>query len=468
MNKTLCFADENRAKGDLTPYEFYGKQGEQKWNDIKLQALSCFKNKAHYPNAYYKFKQFVKQKHDSDFISRQLNDTRYISKEAKNYLSKICNNVMVAPGQMTSNLRHHWGLNTVLNKEEDVKIREDHRHHAIDALVMACATRSHLQELSKWNRYDRTYDLDNFPKPWKTFREDAVKAVNQILVSHKKTKSILTVRTHTTNKNGEKYKNVGVAARGQLHKETIFGKRQTPHSDQGFHVRKPIDSLTTEKQLEKVVDKTIKDLIFKRIHILGGFVKGKIPVETFFISDERGKKLPQIFLPNKNGNSVPVLKVRMRENIGGAEKLKNNLNQWVNPRNNHHVLIFRDENENLKEEVVTFWTVVERKRKGFPVYQLPAHGQSIVTTLQINDMFLLGLNEDEVDWGNLNYNILKKYLYRVQKLTSGDYFFRKHTSSTITDENYKQIRGFGMGKTGWFAFNPIKVKISVTGKILKI
>ncbi|MCG8806114.1 hypothetical protein G1K75_10670 [Tenacibaculum finnmarkense] len=69
-NKTLCFADENRAKGNKTPYEFYTSQGSEKWEAIKLQALSCFKTKAHYPNCYNKFKHFVKQKHDEDFISR--------------------------------------------------------------------------------------------------------------------------------------------------------------------------------------------------------------------------------------------------------------------------------------------------------------------------------------------------------------------------------------------------------------
>lgn len=471
MNKALCFADENRAKGNKTPYEFYSIQGEQKWEAIKLQALSCFKNKPNYPNAYNKFKQFVKQKHDDDFISRQLNDTRYISKEAKNYLSKISNAVMVAPGQMTSNLRHHWGLNTILNQDDDTKTRADHRHHAIDALVMACATRSHLQELSKWNRYDRSYDLEHFPKPWDSFREDAEKAIEQILVSHKKQKSILTVRTHTTKKGDKTYKNIGVAARGQLHKETVFGKRQAPNSEQAYHIRKPIDSLTTEKQLEKVVDQTIKQLIFKRIHALGGFVKGKIPAETFFVIDDDGVKQPQIFLPNKNGNPVPVLKVRMRENIGGAEQLKDDTNQWVNPRNNHHVLIYKDENGNLQEDVVTFWTVVERKRKGYPVYQLPADGKEIVTTLQINDMFLLGLNEDEIDWERPNYDLLKAHLFRVQKLSSKFYEFRLNTEASIQNNfqpYYRRITGYGEGKGGWLTHNPIKVKVSVTGKIEKV
>lgn len=464
-NKTLCYADENRRKGDKTPFEFYGND-ESNWSSIKERALKLFSDTKEYPNAYQKFKRFVQQKFDDDFSSRQLNDTRFISKEAKNYLTQICKKVNVSPGQMTANLRQKWGLNSVLN-DENAKTREDHRHHAIDALVMACGKTSYLQELSKWNRYNRNYDLKDFPMPWETFRYDAEKAVDKILISHKRLNNIVTVRTHKVEKNGIIHKNIGVAARGQLHKETVFGKRNF-NGEEAFHVRKAIDSLTTEKQLEKVVDETIKKIIHKRIQEVGGFIKGTIPANTFFIVDENGFKQPQIFLPNKNGNPVPILKIRMKENIGGAEKLKDNVNQWVNPRNNHHVLIYKDENENLKEEVVTFWTVVERKRKGFPIYQLPLDGKEIVTTLHINDMFLLGLNDDEINWENQHYEILRDNLYRVQKLTSGDYFFRKHKSSTVTDNDYKQIRGFGEGKTGWFTFNPIKVKISVSGKISKM
>lgn len=467
-NKTLCFADENRAKGNKTPYEFYSTQGDLKWEQIKLQALNCFKDKyPSYPNAYKKFQHFVKKKHDEDFISRQLNDTRYISKEAKNYLSKICKDVQVAPGQMTATLRHHWGLNTILNTEDDTKTRADHRHHAIDALVMACATRSHLQELSKRNRYQKNYELKDFTEPWQYFRQDAEKAVSQILVSHKKQDNLITIRTHKTKKNGIVYKNVGIAARGQLHKESVYGLRKAPNSEKAFHIRKPLESLTTEKHIEKIVDKSIQLLIYKRVNNLGGFEKGKIPKETFFTIDDNGVKQPQIFLPNRNGLPVPIKKVRIKENIGGAEQLKENLNQYVNPRNNHHVLIYKDFNGNLKEEVVTFWTAVERKRQGQHVQQLPQDGQEIISTLQINDLFLIGLKEVDIDWEKPNYQLLQSHLYRVQKLTSGDYFFRKHTSSKVTDKEYLQIRGFGKGKTGWFTFNPIKVKITVSGKIEK-
>lgn len=464
-NKTLCYAKENILKGNKTPFEFYGND-ETNWSAIKERALKLFSDTKEYPNAYQKFKRFVQQKFDDDFSSRQLNDTRYISKEAKNYLSKICKNVIVSPGQATSNLRQKWGMNNILNDENE-KTREDHRHHAVDALVMACTKVSYVQELAKWNRYNRNSELKNFPLPWETFRKDAEVAVEKILISHKKISNDITVRFKTVEKNGIKHTNKGVAARGQLHKETVFGKRNF-NGEEAFHVRKPIESLETAKQIDKVVDETTRLLILKRVNELGGFVKDKVPANTFFVVDENGIKQPQIFLPNKNGAPVPILKVRVKENIGGAEKLKENVNQWVNPRNNHHVLIYKDEKGNLKENVETFWTVVERKRTGQSVYQLPIDGKEIVTTLHINDMFLLGLKEEEINWENPDYEVLKEHLYRVQKLTSGDYFFRKHKSSTVTDDDYKQIRGFGEGKTGWFTFNPIKVKISVSGKIQKI
>lgn len=465
-NKTLCYADENRKKGNKTPFEFYGSD-EVNWSAIKERALKLFSDTKEYPNAYQKFKRFVQQKFDDDFSTRQLNDTRYISKEAKNYLSKICNKVIVSPGQATSNLRHKWGLNQILNDDNE-KTREDHRHHAIDALVMACTKVSYVQELSKWNRYNKGYDVKDFPMPWLSFWKDAEKAVNQILVSHKKVSNDITVRTHTSDKNGKKYKNLGIAARGQLHKETVYGKR-TFNGEEAFHVRKPIESLETAKQIAKIVDESIRLLILKRVNELGGFVKDKVPANTFFIVDENGVKQPQIFLPNQNGAPVPILKVRVKENIGGAEKLKTNVNQWVNPRNNHHVLIYKDEKGNLKEEVVTFWTVVERKRTGQSVYQLPLDGKEIVTTLHINDMFLLGLSEDEINWENPDYKVLKEHLYRVQKLSSKFYEFRLVSEASIQNNFqpfYVRIQSFGDGKTGWDTFNPIKVKISVSGKII--
>ncbi len=475
MNKTLCFADENRAKGNQTPYEFYKKQGDEKWEAVKLQALSCFKNKTDYPNAYAKFKQFIKAKYDDDFTSRQLNDTRYISKKAKEYLSQLVgeNSIDVSPGQATAKLRHHWGLNSILN-DENKKSRDDHRHHAIDALVVACTSRSHLQELSKWNRYDRNVALKNFPMPWSTFFEDANNTTQKILVSHKISNNVLTTRLVTVEKNGETYTNQSIAARGQLHKETVYGKRTAPNSEEAYHVRKVLTALT-EAEIPKIVDDRIRALVYERIKDNG---LEKDPKNNKVLTKEKKDKdvfkiifNEPLYLPNKNGNPVPIKKVRLKKDFGNAEPLKGKeINQWVDLRNNHHVLIYKDEEGKLKEDVVTFWTAVERKRQGQNLIQLPPKDSNgtIITTLQINDMFLLGLNEKDLDWDNLNYTKIHQHLYRVQKFTAGDYYFRKHIESSLDGKlgvSYQYIKGFGTGKTGWKTFNPIKVQVSVSGKI---
>lgn len=470
-NKTLCYADENRKKGDKTPFEFYGND-EANWSAIKERALKLFSDTKEYPNAYQKFKRFVQQKFDDDFSSRQLNDTRYISKEAKNYLSRICKKVIVSPGQATSNLRQKWGMNNILNDENE-KTRADHRHHAVDALVMACTKVSYVQELSKWNRYNRNSELKDFPMPWEHFWSDANRAVDKILVSHKKVSNDITVRTHTCKKNGKTHVNLGVAARGQLHKEFVYGKRKAPFSQEAYHIRKPIESLLTEKHIEKVVDETIRFLILKRVNSLGGFVKDKVPTNTFFVTDENGEKQPQIFLPNKNGEPVPILKVRIKETINNAKQLKTNSNQFVNPRNNDHVLIFETIDGKLEKDVVSFWEVVERKIQGLDKIFLPSNGKRIIQTFKENDMFILYKDENEINWNSTAD--LSDNLYKVQKIAGADYFmeicFRKHNDSR-DDKNakgdYVYIKGFGDGKTGWFTLKPIKVKISVSGKISKM
>lgn len=343
-------------------------------------------------------------------------------------------------------------------KFDPKKNREDHRHHAIDAIAIALTEQGYLQRLSTYNaqrKEKQRHKLDStekFPEPWLGFNADVKKAATQILISHNKNN-----KTLTKNKKG-------FSVRGQLHKENVFGKRQAPNQEGGFHRRNKITELQNNKHVGKVVDVTIRKLI--ESHLEDRFKidirnpKGySIPKDAFYKDGEW-----QIFLPNKTGDVVPIKKVRMKEAFGNALQLKTNLNQYVNPRNNHHVLIYEDFDGNLKEDVVQFWTVVERKLQNEAMYQLPEDGKSVVTTLEINDNFLLGLSEEEYESNKNNRAFLSRYLFRVQKISTMYYNFRFHLASTL-DKKEEEI--YIVSFKAWKKQNPIKVKIDILGKILR-
>lgn len=480
-NKAICEAKENQDKGNLTPFQFYGND-EANWKMIKDRAFKLL--------PYHKAKRFSNEKTPEldTFIERQLNDTRYISKEAKEYLKHICEKVRVLPGQATAELRHKWGLNSILNKEkENKKTRDDHRHHAVDALTVACTKTKYFQELSKWTENNRNGESNHFPKPWETFRVEAEQMIGHILVTHRNDNKVTTKISKTIKKDGKKIKSVGIAARGQLHKETVYGKRTAPGMETAFHVRKPLEKLNSKAHVDKIVDPRIHSIIIDRLRELNVDLakKYKVPDDAFFkVNAETGKKEPLIFLPNKNGAPIPIRKVRIKENIGNAVMLKETtgINQFVNPQNNHHVAIYKNSNGELYETVVTLWDAVKRKQNKLPVIdKAPENGDVFITSLQSNEMFLLGVKEKALLPENYDAKLLSDNLYRVQKLTSGGYTFTHHLVSALKDKNtgkniqvdyYKfdpEIERFPLVvRRSVNTLNGFKVTITPTGKIKKI
>jgi CRISPR-associated endonuclease Csn1 len=128
-----------------------------------------------------------KFEHESGFIQRQLNDNRYLSKAARDYLTCICpnNQVWSIRGQNTSFLRARWGLNTLLSNCDDpyLKNRNDHRHHAVDALVIGLTDRRLIQQMAHMNLNGDATNHEVPPFPFK--RADVETHVQNILVSHK-------------------------------------------------------------------------------------------------------------------------------------------------------------------------------------------------------------------------------------------------------------------------------------------
>ena len=118
-----------------------------------------------------------------------MNDTRYLSRVAKEYLTLICpQNTRVIPGQMTALLRAKFGLNNILGLD-GLKNREDHRHHAIDACVIGVTDQGLLQRFANASASARQKQVDklveHMPAPWPTYRDHVQRAVGNIYVSHK-------------------------------------------------------------------------------------------------------------------------------------------------------------------------------------------------------------------------------------------------------------------------------------------
>lgn len=140
----------------------------------------------------YRFSENAMQiwdKEDKGFLARALNDTRYLSRVAKEYISLICpNNTRVIPGKMTAMLRGTFGLNRILSKGGE-KNRNDHRHHAVDACVIGITDQNLLTRFSNASANARKNSLNrlitSIEPPWSNFLPHVQRAIDAIHVSHK-------------------------------------------------------------------------------------------------------------------------------------------------------------------------------------------------------------------------------------------------------------------------------------------
>ena len=187
-NKTISMRQANRIKGNRTPWEARADFERQGWDyEGILQRAELMPKSKRYRFAADGYEKWLRD--DKDFLARALNDTRHLSRVAREYLSLICpQGTRVIPGQMTAMLRAKFGLNDILGLNGE-KNRNDHRHHAVDACVIAVTDQGMLQRFANASKSTRESQLDRLvekmPLPWPTYREHAMRAVNNIWVSHK-------------------------------------------------------------------------------------------------------------------------------------------------------------------------------------------------------------------------------------------------------------------------------------------
>jgi CRISPR-associated endonuclease Csn1 len=279
-NKTICLRSVNRFKGNRTPWEAFSSNPtidgwRCDWSEIQKR-IAVFHN-----GKRWRFDEKARAKFDEErgFLSRQLNETGWFARLAKQYLEALfdpeerkAHSVFALPGRLTSMIRGKWGLNGLLPsdnyagvKDKDdaflantddmefsgVKNRADHRHHAIDALVAALTDRSLLWKMA--SSYDEEREKVDIPTPWDKdkLRDELKASLEKMVVSHR--------ADH------------GVG--GKLHEDTAYGFVKQPEKEGGkfFVRRKPIESLTP-KETANIRDVRLRRMV--ETHIAEEKAKG--------------------------------------------------------------------------------------------------------------------------------------------------------------------------------------------------
>jgi CRISPR-associated endonuclease Csn1 len=188
-NKTVAMRQANRIKRNRTPWAARADFEAQGWSyDAILQRAERMPLRKRYRFAPDGYERWLGE--DKGFLARALNDTKYLSRVAAEYLRLVCpgSGVRVIPGQLTGMLRWHLGLNDVLGLDGE-KNRNDHRHHAVDACVIGVTDQALLQRFARASdltrEEGRTKLAKDFEPPWPTYREHVKRAIDNIWVSHK-------------------------------------------------------------------------------------------------------------------------------------------------------------------------------------------------------------------------------------------------------------------------------------------
>lgn len=602
-NKTIVPRYVNLKKDNATAFDYVENiYGEERLNEYKIRVEAFLK---FYPERKAKYKKLLIKGEaiGEGFIERDLRDTQYIAKKAKAMLHEICRNVLTTTGSVTERLRDDWDLVNImqeLNMEKYRKLgltemvekkeggfkerivewtkRDDHRHHAMDALTIAFTKRSHIQYLNHLNAKRKEDKLGNeiraieqketqiqiddkgnkkrrFKSPIPNFREEAKTHLENVLVSCKaKNKVVTKNRNKTKSSKGDKIQST-LTPRGQLHKETVYGKIR-----QYVSKEEKISGKFDEHMISKVSKRQYRDALLKRLQENDGdpvkaFTGKNSPAKNpIYIDQQKTVLLPEklklVWLEDDftiRKDISPDLKVdkvidigvqnillkRLEEFGGNAKEAFSNLDKnpmWLNKEkgiaikrvtisgvksaeplhfrkdysgksiidehgrpipadfistgNNHHTAIYRDENGDLQDEVVSLYKVItERVNQGLPVVDKTYNqhlGWKFLFTMKQNEYFVFpsyDFDPSDIDLLDpANNKLISPNLFRVQKfskITYGnsavrDYVFRHHLETSVEDKKELKNIAYKSIKSLAYLEKIVKVRINHIGQIVKI
>lgn len=346
-NKTVVFRKDNLEKGNQTAIDYieakFGEEGLKNYIERIENLFNLGKKNKEEGISKAKYQKLLKKPDNigEGFIERDLRDSQYIARKAKEMLFGITRSVVSTSGSITDKLREDWGLINVMKElnlpkyralglteieerkyRQKVEIikdwtkRNDHRHHAMDALTVAFTKHSYIQYLNYLNaRKDDRHKLhhniiaieaketeiridDNgdkkriFKEPIPNFRQVAKEHLENILVSHKAKNKVVTKNNNKIS--GKDKIQATLTPRGQLHKETVYGR---------YHYY--------QKKVEKVSSKFDKDTIlqvanpiYRKLLLNRLEENGNDPVKSFggknalsktpiYLNSEKNEVLPE-------------------------------------------------------------------------------------------------------------------------------------------------------------------------------
>ena len=521
-NKVCACRRCNQEKGNQTAMEYMETKSAAEQEAYKQRVDEAFIAKR---ISKTKRDHLLWRKTDipADFIERQLRQSQYIAVKAVEVLQDGIRQVWTSGGSVTDFLRHQWGYDEILHTlnlpryrqvegltefvdfeyagqkhtEERIKNwskRIDHRHHAIDALTVALTQQGYIQRL---NTLEASHDfmekqvkeagtkynekksiLEKWINEQPHFSvEDVTNAVDGILVSFRAGKRVTTPARRAIYKGGKRViaqRGIEVP-RGALTNEFVYTQKGNKYAR-----KYPINAISNP---DNIVDETIRQLVKSRLIACGGNTNEAFKTPLY---SAEGMEIKTVRCFNNKLSDRGVVAIKYNENnepIGYAET-----------DNNHHMAIYRQKDGSLKEKIVSFWDAVERKRYGVPVVianphevwdsllnkdlpqeflaKLPKDDWQYVLSMQENEMFVLGMEDDEFNDAieRQDYTALNKHLYRVQSISHDDYYFCHHTETKATEKSESlklgktlRIRGVNSLKNYFLH----KVKVDLLGHIHK-
>jgi CRISPR-associated endonuclease Csn1 len=332
QNKILAHRKCNEDKKDATAYDFMCGKGEKELQAYVERVNWLYENRCIGKGKRDKL-LMPAEKIPKNFIDRQLRETQYISRKSVEILSKVCNNVWVTSGSVTERLRRLWGWDDVLmnlqlpkykkleglteikewetndGQKHQIEVitgwtkRDDHRHHAIDALVIACTRQGFIQRINRLhaqqNRDEMKAEVDRLgaaarngltlldrylimQRPFTTGQVENEAA--KILVSFKPGKRVATKGVRKVKVDGQKeiVQRGIVVPRGPLSEASVYGKIKT------IDKNKPVKYLLENPHL--ILKPYIKQLVEQHLQQHNGDVKKALIAlkkEPLYLDDDK-------------------------------------------------------------------------------------------------------------------------------------------------------------------------------------